>query len=261
MSTESLTQTAARIAAEILDHAPFEGHAEAVGTTFNAAYAMQDLVVAELTGPGPRGPVAGYKLAANSAKAMAAMGLSEPLTARIFADQCRQSPADLRAERFLTRAFESEIAALIARDVPPGTYDRDSIAGYIARLVPAFEVLDMRQARPAPDMMPLAVAQNISTEGAVLGGPGVVPEDLDPEHLHVRVSLDGAELSEVKGAAPQHPLDAVVWLAGHLTARGLPLSEGMVVLCGTHTPILMPGGEGRLVLEMAGLGEAVAEIG
>jgi 2-keto-4-pentenoate hydratase len=261
MSTERFDATAQRIATEILSHAPFDGHAEAVGTTLHAAYAMQDRVVAELTGSGPRGPVAGYKLAANSAKAMAAMGLSEPLSARVFADQCRESPADLRGESFLTRAFEAEIAAVIESDVPPGTYTREGIAEYVGRLVPAFEVLDLRQSRPSPDTLPLAVAQNISNEGAILGGPGLPPGALDLEHLQVRVSLDGTVLAEATGAAPQHPLDAVAWLAGHLSDRQLPLSRGMVVLCGTHTPMLRPEGAGRLLLDMGDLGEAIAEIG
>lgn len=261
MSTDQQAETAARIAAEILGHAPFDGHAGAVGTSLDAAYAMQDRVVARLTSDGGRGAVAGYKLAANSAKAMAAMGLSEPLTARVFADQCRESPADLSGETYLTRAFEGEIAAVIARDVPPGEYDREAIAGHVARLIPAFEVLDLRQSRPSPDTLPLAVAQNISNEGAVLGGPGLPPGEVDLSALRVRVSLGSEVLAEATGAAPQDPLDAVAWLAGHLAGRGLALSAGMVVLCGTHTPILQPEGAGRLVLEMEGLGEAVAEIG
>ena len=258
--TASPADTADRIVADLNAHAPFEGYAEAVGASLEAAYALQDAVVARLERDAARGPVAGYKLAANSAKALAGLGLAEPLSARLFAAQCLQSPADLRGHSFRTRAFEPEIAAVIGSDVPAGPQDRASILPHVARLIPAFEVLDMREAKPSPATMPLAVAQNISNEGAVLGGPGLPPSEVDVEALRLRVRFGEAELADVVGGAPQHPLDAVAWLAGHLAARGLLLRAGMVVLCGTHTPILFPEGAGRLALEIDGLGTAAVEL-
>lgn len=258
--TPALAETADRIVAEILAHAPFEGHAEAVGDTLEGAYALQDAVTARLEGAAGHGPVAGYKLAANSARALAAMGLAEPLSARLFAGRCVQSPADLRGWTFRTRAFEPEIAAVIGSDVPAGPQDRASILPHVARLIPAFEVLDMRAARPSPAVMLQAVAQGISHEGAVLGGPGLPPAEVDPDRLRLRVTFGEEELADATGAAPQHPLDAVAWLAGHLAGRGLGLRAGMVVLCGTHTPILFPEGAGRLVMTVEGLGEAAADL-
>lgn len=250
-----------RIAADIVSAAPFDGYGDDVGSSFADGYAVQDALVAHLVAEGIRGRVAGYKVAANAPHLLEKLGLPEPLSARIFADQYLDSPADLSAKAFRQRAFEPEIAALIASDVPAGAHDRDSILPHVARLVPAFEVLDMREVQMSPAAMPWAVAQNISNEGVVIGGPGLPPGEVDPASLRACVTFAGSELADVTGKAPQHPLDVVAWIAGHLARRGLGLTAGMVVMCGTHTPILFPEGAGLLRLEMPGLGEAEVMLG
>lgn len=260
-ATPDLGALVQRITRDIVTRAPFDGYGAEVGSSFEAGYAVQDALAEHLVAAGIRGPVAGYKVAANAPHLIEKLGLPEPLSARLFADQCLDSPADLSAKPFRQRAFEPEIAAVIGSDVPAGAHDRASILPHVARLVPAFEVLDMREVQMAPDVMPLAIAQNISNEGIILGGPGLPPAEVDPAGLRARVSFAGAELADVTGKAPQHPLDVVAWIAGHLARRGLGLKAGMVVMCGTHTPILFPEGAGVLRLEMPGLGEAEVLLG
>ena len=107
---------------------------------------------------------------------------------------------------------------------------------------------------PAIDIADV-VAQNISNEGAVIGGAGMAPQDLNPASVGTEVSVDGEVELQVTGAAPQDPIDAVIWLARHLTKRGLRLQAGQIVLCGTHCPIWYHGNPGEIVVTMTGLGE------
>lgn len=261
MTDKGLHTLAMDIGRDIVAHAPFVSRADHV-PDLAAGYAVQDAVVDHLIESGAREAVTGYKVAANSKALLDLFGLAEPVSARIFADQRHDSPARLRRADFNQFAFEPEIAAILGADLAPGVrHDRASAAAAVARFVPAFELLDLRQVDPPRAHMPDMVAANISNEGIVLGGPGVAPEALDPAAIRAEVLFDGAMVQDVTGAAPQHPLDVVAWLANHLGARGFGLSAGMVVLCGTHTPILRPEGVTRLSLRMSGLGEVAADLG
>ena len=61
---------------------------------------------------------------------------------------------------------------------------------------------------------------------------------------------------ETTGTPPQDPVEAVMWLVNSLIARGVTLSPGMVVMCGTHIPIFHLAGHERDVrITMSGLGE------
>jgi 2-keto-4-pentenoate hydratase len=48
-------------------------------------------------------------------------------------------------------------------------------------------------------------------------------------------------------------------MANHLAARGLSIEAGMVILCGTHTPIQYPVGVNRIEVRMSGLGTVVVQ--
>lgn len=256
MADLTLDEIAEAVAADMEAHASYVPHGvDHVARDLARGYAVQDAVTARLS-RGPRGAVAGYKLAANSAALMELFGLREPVTGRLFRGQVHESPARIDAAAWHEPAFEPEIAAIIGADL--GTDADAAEATRAVRLfVPAFELLDMRAiAKPPPDMAE-SVGQNITNEGVVLGGPGVPPADLgNLSALTARLTVDGIETADVTGKAPQDPLEAVAWLARHLAGRGLVLKAGMVVLCGTHTPIQYPLRGARVVLEMGALGRA-----
>ena len=261
MTASGIHTLATEIGRDIIHHAPFTSRAGQI-PDLATGYAVQDALVDHLIERGARGAVTGYKVAANSPALMDLFNLPEPVSGRVFADQRHDSPARLRRADFNQFAFEPEIAAVLGADLPIGStpHDRASVAKSIARFVPAFELLDLRQVDPPRAHMPDMVAANISNEGIVLGGPGVTADALDPAALRAEVLFDGAVAQDVTGAAPQHPLDVVAWLANHLGARGLVLTAGMVVLCGTHTPIQRPDGMSRIELHMSGLGEVAADL-
>ncbi len=62
-----------------------------------------------------------------------------------------------------------------------------------------------------------------------------------------------AIVDDVTGAVPQPPVEAVLWLANHLAARGLTHEAGQAVLCETHSPIWYDKGLCEICLEISGL--------
>ena len=260
--TDSPDALARLIVADMQGARPFAPHATTPPRDLAQAYALQDHVLALMGAEAP-GAIAGWKIAANSAALMARFGLDEPLSGRVLAAQRQDSPARLRATDYRQFAFEPEIAAVMGETLAPADapFDRARVMAAIARFIPAMELLDMREADMASMHIPDAVAQNISNVGAVLGGPGVAPGALDPGTVRTRLIIDGETRHDVTGAAPQHPADAVTWLANHLAGRGLMLEAGQVVLCGTHSPIWYHEGAGEIAVEMSGLGGVSLRLG
>ena len=258
-----LVQTLAdRITADLLAQAPHQPHGRDLGSDLVAAYQLQDAVVARLLREGSRGIVTGYKVAMNSAHLLQRYGLAEPVSARIFsAHRHGGAMIDLSQRRFRQFAFEPEIAALIGRAIPARAsgHDRTSVAPMIERLVPALELLDQRDIVMAQATAGDAISQNIGNAGIAIGGPGVAVDAYESLEITTQVFFDGREVASVVSGMPQHPLDVVSWMANHLAARGLSIEAGMVILCGTHTPIQYPVDVRRIRVAMSGLGEVLVE--
>jgi 2-keto-4-pentenoate hydratase len=216
------------------------------------AYAVQDALAAKV------GEAAGWKLAVNGKPQMQFFGVSEPVAARVFRADVAESGAALPRRRFHALTIEPEIMAVMGEGA--GALGAEASAGEtiaaIDRFLPAIELIDMRGLSLKDATLPQAVALNVFNAGAVTGGPGVAPDQLDPATVGVTLDIDGRRAGEATGSAPQPPVEAVRWLAGHLAARGLALRPGDVVLCGTLLPMtLLPETARRVRVRMKWLGE------
>ena len=251
------------IAGDILSMAAYTPRPQEDGPRDLAlAYATQDALVAHLLARKALGPVAGYKIAANAPALMKRFGVTEPASGRVFAKQRHASPAVLPASGFRQFAYEPEIAAVIGSDLPAreAPHSTERVVAAIARFVPALELLDLRGAEMEAIHLPDIVAQNITNAGAVIGGPGITPDQLNADAIRTTVEIDGVSELSVIGAAPQPPLEAVAWLANHLAARGLSLEAGQIVLCGTHAPIRYVRGPATITAEMQTLGSVTLRL-
>jgi len=260
MNTEDTFTT--RIVHHIRSAAAFDPLPATPPRDMAAAYALQDGVAGALVNDGAYGAVAGWKIAANSKALLARFKLDEPCSGRVFSAQRRDSPAVLQAQDYRQFALEPEIAAVMGETLRPqdAPFDTARVMGAVARFIPSMELLDMRGCDMGAVHLPDAIAQNISNAGAVLGGPGIAADRLDPATVRTTLRVNGELRHDVTGAAPQHPLEAVTWLANHLAARGLTLEPGQVVLCGTHSPIWYHEGKGTFELEMSGLGTVMLQL-
>lgn len=249
-------QIAEKILQDVLTGAPFDAYATTPLRSVTQAYKIQDELTSNLITSGGRGTVAGWKIAANSPQLMERFKLDEPATGRIFSSQRHDGKATLKVADYTEFAFEPEIAAIIKTTLDPAEAPFSSIdvSAAIDRFVPGIELLDMRKTDMPKTHIPDAIAQNISNVGAVLGGPGILPEALKADSVRTVLKIDGIVQHDVTGAAPQNPLDAVTWLANHLASRGLALEAGHVVMCGTHSPIWYHKGTGEIEVSMSDLG-------
>ena len=209
--TASDIQTAAReIAADIAAGNPFRPHAEAAGDDLAQAYAIQLAAVEDLLSSGRRSGVGGFKVALNAPALLERYGITEPAGAHVFADEVRQSPARLQLSFFGSFHYEPEITAILNAPLPvrEDPYTQAEVAAAIGRFVPSFEVIDTRRANIPEISLAEAIAQNITNAGAVLGGPGLPPGDLDADTIRTVVRENGETLLDAVGARPQPPLEA-----------------------------------------------------
>ena len=251
------TDLVRQIVDDIAAHAPFNSYADLIPDNLDAAYYIQDQVVAALVARGVRSAPCGHKLALSSKHLMAHFGVSEPCAGRMFSDQKWQSGAQLSSRNYRSLLIEVEIMAVMAADLPPvpGGQTRASAEAAVERYLPSIELVDTRDQAIPDARLHSVVAQNISTEGLVFGGPGLAPDALDVDTLPVSLMFDGQVQIETKGSAPQHPGDAIAWLANHLFARGSMLKAGDIVICGTHLPPPPLGDAGHVLADMGPLGQ------
>ena len=220
-------------------------------TALAEGYAMQDAYVAAVGAE-----VGGFKLAVNGKAQMDHFGVTEPVSARVFAGEIFDNDAALAKSRFSALHIEPELCAILGSDIPDGPVDRDGAIAAIDRFHAAIELIDQR-GNSVPELgLGQAVALNVFNAGIVLGEASVAPADLDLPNLSVVLKLDGEIAAQTTGTAPQDPIDAVAWLLTSLNARGVPVQPGMAVMCGTHHPLrLVEPATSSVAFEMTGLGE------
>lgn len=242
------SDVARQIARDIRARAPFQVFE---GLTLAQAYDVQDALSAEL------GPVGGYKIAWNGPGLPQKFGMEVPAVARVLAADLMQTGVALDASDFRQPTLEPEIAAVLAQDVPAlgVPYTAETIRPYIGAYKVAFEVLDRRDvAAPHGESI---IAGGVFNRGAVLGAESVTVAPTGATTL----DLDGARLlEEATDSAPQHPEEAVAYVANLMLPRGAQLGKDMVILCGSHCGLLTIAKGSHAHFECAGLGAVTCSM-
>ena len=253
MSADTLT---ARLLA-VRDGAPVLGDVPAAlrPVDLTAAYATADEIVVALERRW--GDVVGYKVGATSTAGQGMLGLTEPFYGRIFAGcvVAGEGPWTVSDGR---SSAEAEVGFVLGADLPPGqgAYSLEAVAAAVARVIPLIEINRPAYERPFEVGGLCLIADNGVTQGLVRGGPGVAL--VDPEALaHETVSMvrDGASCADGRASVVLgNPLNALVWLANTLNARGTGLRVGDVVASGAMTPPIPIAAGDRLSAEYSTLG-------
>lgn len=187
------------------------------------AYAIQRLVMARL------GPIGGWKVGAAGPSA-------PPSCAPMPQSGLHASPATLPGAAFTTRDIETEIAFVLARDLPPraAPYGAADIRAAIASCHPGIEVLQSRFAAPAA-CTPLENLADFIRHGAYVRGAPIAGWDgIDFAQVSVAQDISGAVLTRTGNPAGDM-IRLVTWLAntGAVWAGGL--RAGQLVTCGSWT--------------------------
>jgi len=215
------------------------------------AYAAQLALVRLLT---PRkGKVAGLKIATTTKIMQQLMGIDHPCGGTIFEKTVHKSPATLRLSDYQHVVIECELAVQLARDLPASAapYTGQSVAHAVGAAMPAFELIEDRNADYKQTSAVSIIADNCWNAGIVVGAP--VP--YDPARalagLAGRLTINNSRTHEGR---TEDPLDTLAWIANLAAGQDRPLAAGMVVITGSVIPTLPIAPGDRFVFTLDGLG-------
>ena len=221
------------------------------------AYRAQDAFQALASAS--RGPVAGMKIATTTRVMQALMGIDHPCGGGIFANTIHASPARLRCAEFVNLRIECEIAVRLGADLPAmsSPYTAANVRAAVAELMPAFELIEDRNAVYRETNALSMIADNCWNGGIVIGAPTPMRADLDIDALQGQLAINGNPVSEGRA---DRPLEALAWLANLAIARGKPIRAGMIVITGSVVATVSVAPGDVAVFAIDGLGEARLEL-
>ncbi|MEE8466391.1 MAG: fumarylacetoacetate hydrolase family protein [Dehalococcoidia bacterium] len=257
MADENRVQQAARYLHEAHNaRAAYQPIPEAFGPRdIDEAYDIQE-AFHELLAP-ERGAIAGYKVALTTPVMQKMVGFGHPASGAVFASGVHHSPVTVKRSDYVHLGAECEIAVILSRDLPASAapYSRDSVAGAVAALMPAFELIEDRGADYS-DLFFLGVAaDNAWNAGVVLGKPVTGWQGIDLVAASGAMTINGQPSGEGKGGdVLGHPLEALAWLANTLAGRGKSLQKDMLVMTGSivSTKFLNQGDEVHFGIDTLG---------
>ena len=226
--------------------------------TLEDAYAVQDGLV-ESAGLA----IAGYKIGATNAQVQARFGVDAPFSGRLFADYVSASPLTVPANTVNFYAIEAEFDFVMGQALAPraAPYTREEVRAAVASVHPAIEVPDSRYAdwlsMKAPDLIgDNAIGCLLALGPAAAGG---LDHDLAGQAVIVRIN--GEAVSEGKGAnVLGDPWNVMVWLANHLSERGLTLEAGHVVTTGSAADVVQCQPGDTVTAEFGPIGRAEVDF-
>lgn len=220
--------------------------------TIDDAYAISLDALARRRRDGEK--VIGKKIGVTSKAVQDMLGVHQPdfgfLTDRMWVE----GDIDVAAHKLIQPRAEAEIAFILKAPLAGPGVTRADVLAATECIAPCFEIVDSRIAEWKIGIVD-TIADNASCGVFVLGEARADPRDFDLPALHVRVTKNGAPLSEGYGAAVQgSPLEAVAWLANTLGAYGVTLDAGDVILSGSLVPLepAVAGDVFEMVLEGVG---------
>jgi 2-keto-4-pentenoate hydratase len=211
------------------------------------------------------GPVAGLKIATTTKVMQALMGIDHPCGGMIYRDRVHATGAVLKLADYMHLVLEAELAVRVSRTLDKGAvpYTADSVRGGAAAVMPAFELIEDRNAHYKSCKAYTLIADNAWNAGIVLGAPVPVPPGSDLNGLRGRLTINGA--GSGAGAAPESkegitdgPLAALAWVANLAADRGRPLEAGQVVITGSVIATFAVTSGDHIRFEIDGLGAVEA---
>ncbi len=224
----------------------------------NEAYVVQDIMAAHMGSA-----VVGWKIGVTSKVAREMLGLDEPFSGPLFADFCLPSPAKFKVSPQDLRIVEAEIGFRMKHDLVPrnAPYTTGEVTAAIATVHPVFEVVNKRLPGDLKDNACWLIADG-GVDHAFIYGAGIeFNSAMDMAAETVSVSLDGEAATDGIGAnALGDPLNVVIWLANHLSGRGITLKRGDWVSTGLLSDVIIANADSIIVAEFQNLGSVSLEF-
>lgn len=219
----------------------------------DGAYAVQEINTRFWQAQGRR--IVGRKAGLTAKAVQTQLGVDQPDFGALFEDMRVADGGTLDPAKTLQPKAEAEIAFVLGADLPDPSTTVEQVAAAVASVHAAIEIVDSRITDWKISFAD-TVADNGSSAFFVLADDGLPLAGLDLEGAAMEMEVGGKVASTGVGAAALgNPLNAVVWLAQTLAARGEPLKAGDILLAGALGPMvaLTPGD--HVHTRIAGIGE------
>lgn len=200
----------------------------------------------------------GWKVGLTSTAIQQQFQVHEPVFGCLLADGRLDSGHVFRRGELIEPGFENELCIVMGRDLLPGA-TREDIAASVARVHPAFEIIETRG--DLTRQLALALADNAQQKAFVLGPPierQAVPE-LD--RVVVSVRINGVPVATADGGAVLgHPYNSIAWLVGKLAQFGEAVRAGDYIMSGSFTRQFPLKQGDRIEATFAGIGTVTASV-
>jgi 2-keto-4-pentenoate hydratase len=222
--------------------------------------AMAQFALARLCGAVP---CAGFKIGATGRRMQEYLGLDGPLAGFMHADTVFRDDGAVRFADCIRPGVECEVAVRLARDLPPGSYTKDTVIDAIGEFVAGIEIVEDRYCDLKALGTPTLVADQVYHVAAVVGeqarfdwrAPGV-------DSLRGRIMIDGVERDTgVTSDLMGHPFNCLAFLANSSVAVAFGgLKAGQCVMLGSVTPPVWLDGPAEVRVEFERLPPVTARL-
>ncbi len=185
------------------------------------------------------GKIAGLKIATTTKIMQQLMGIDHPCGGLIFERRVFRSPAQIRLDDHMHLVAEPYTAA----GVKPA----------IAAVMPAFELIEDRNADYKDAKALSMIADNCWNAGVVLGAETPFDAAVPLTGVHGSLEIDGRASGEGR---TDDPLGALAWVANLAIEQGRTLEPGMIVITGSIIPTFPVRPGNRVVFTLDGFGNA-----
>lgn len=197
------------------------------------------------------GAVIGYKAGLTNPAVQKRFNYDKPVWGVLYEDMLLNTGAVVDPGFGARPLYEADLLVRVRSEAVNQAKTPAEVLAAIDQVIPFVELPDLAVQAPPQLNGPGVAAINVGARLGVRGVPLAVPSEgagrdalLTALHdMTVRVTdgKNGTELAVGKGAdILDHPLNAVVWLAGALREEGLAMKPGDLISLGSFTPLTPP---------------------
>lgn len=202
---------------------------------FDDAYAVQGLVQGQKIRNGRR--LIGHKVGLTSKAMQRSSQITEPDYGHLLDDMVLSDGARVPHANYCAPRVEVELAFVLGKPLRgPGILLTDVLRA-TEYVVPALEIVDARVQNPRKIFD--TIADNGAAAGIVIGGRPVGPMEVDLRWVGGIMYVNGdIEETGLAAGVLGHPAMGVAWLANKLSAHGVALEAGHLILAGSFTRVV-----------------------